>query len=105
MESLLGAAGEEPYRTLDGDATTKFVDLNWQVGGGKFIVNFGTNNPQAVYSYQFVTPNDFQVRDLVSWQVAYSDDGTTLTTIGATVTGAVWPTERGAVTIKYMISV
>lgn len=62
-------SGEEPFRSVDGDTETKWLDFN-----GEPLV-FSFPEPVTVDAYQFVTANDFPDRDPARWTLEGSDDG------------------------------
>jgi hypothetical protein len=67
---------QEPGKMIDGDITTKFLDLNKQPAEFQF------SSLVVLGSYEWVTGDDFPERDMLSWRLkgrkTAADDWTTL---------------------------
>jgi Ca2+-binding RTX toxin-like protein len=59
---------EEPFRAVDGDLTSKWLDFN----KGPLVLDFGTE--LVADSYRFATANDHAERDPVRWRLEASQD-------------------------------
>lgn len=68
-------AGETTANLLDGNLSTKWLDLN------KRELRFAFPNPVAIDSYTFATANDFPERDPSNWRFEGSPDGSTWTVL------------------------
>ncbi|MBO7654253.1 MAG: discoidin domain-containing protein [Kiritimatiellae bacterium] len=68
--------GEAPEKLIDGSVDTKFY-----FGGGVGAMTFELGSPMPIDGYQWYTANDASFRDLVSWSLEISEDGTTWTEV------------------------
>lgn len=72
--------GEGPPNLVDGNTSTKALDLNFINNGlTNFIFQF--SSAKAFNGYRWATANDEEGRDPKSWTVAGSNNGTTWTTL------------------------
>ncbi len=67
---------EGPEKLIDGSVDTKFY-----FGGGVGAMTFELGSPMPIDGYQWYTANDASYRDLVSWTLEVSEDGTTWTEV------------------------
>ena len=84
--------GEEPPKLVDGNLSTKALDLNFTANG---LTNFVFDFTQArgFNGYRWATANDEQSRDPKSWTIEGSEDGTNWESLH-TVNGFISTPER-----------
>lgn len=91
--------GEGPENAYDGNAFTKWLDFNFSGDGASttglsaLVIQFPT--PVSFDSYSWVTANDAESRDPISWTLAVSGDGVTWSTVD-TQSGVAVPLTRYA---------
>lgn len=73
--------GEEPSKLVDGNLTTKALDLNFVSNGNVTNFIFQFTSAKAFNGYRWATANDEEGRDPKSWTIAGSNNGTTWTTL------------------------
>ena len=94
---------ESPPKLIDGIETTKVLDRNVDVDGGSiFIIDAGVGNIFTFDSYYYVTGNDIEQRDPISWTIEGSNDGTNYTVLH-TVTNATITSSRRADTQTFTL--
>ena len=72
--------GEKPPNLVDGNLTTKALDLNFVANGlTNFIFQF--SSAKSFNGYRWATANDEESRDPASWTIAGSNNGTSWTTL------------------------
>ena len=87
--------GEEPSKLIDGNLSTKALDLNFVSNGNVTNFIFQFSSAKAFNGYRWATANDEESRDPKSWTIAGSNNGTTWTTLH-TVSGFVASTTRSS---------
>ena len=96
-------ANEGPANLIDGNINTKVVDLDLDVNGSSvFIIDAGSGNTLQADSYYYVTGNDAEQRDPISWTIEGSNDGTNYTVLH-TVTNATITSSRKTSTQEFSI--
>jgi hypothetical protein len=80
--------GEEPEKVYDGDLETKWLDLDFDMNGRSVIV-IEFPEPVSFDSYRWVTANDSEERDPVSWTLEVSSDGASWTEVDEKVDASV----------------
>jgi len=94
---------ESPPKLIDGIETNKVLDRNVDVDGGSiFIIDAGVGNTFIFDSYYYVTGNDSEQRDPISWTMEGSNDGTSYTVLH-TVTNATITSSRRADTQTFTL--
>ena len=80
-------ATEGALKAIDGDATTKWLDSNFNTnsssltGDSQLVIDTGSGHSVSFNAYKWYTGNDDTQRDPVSWNVYGSNDGSTWTLI------------------------
>ena len=97
-------ANEGPANLIDGNINTKVVDFDIDVNGSSvFIIDAGSGNTLQADSYYYVTGNDAEQRDPISWTIEGSNDGTNYTVLH-TVTNATITSSRKTSTQEFSIA-
>lgn len=91
-------AGEEPFRVMDGDPQSKWLDFERQP------LIFSFPQPVTVDAYSMTTANDFPDRDLLRWTLEGSHDGIHWELLDRMDSNYPVPRERFAETLPFSLS-
>ena len=91
------SSSEDILKLIDGDSNTKFCTTQWGSSvNGSCVITFTFDNLfniNDIHHYRYMTGNDSDSRDPVSWGIKVSKDGSTFITT-ASVSDASIPTSR-----------
>ena len=95
---------EGPANLIDGNINSKVLDFDIDVNGSSvFIIDAGSGNTLQADSYYYVTGNDAEHRDPISWTIEGSNDGTNYTVLH-TVTNATITSSRRTSTQEFSMA-
>jgi len=97
-------SNEQPSKLIDNDNNSKVLDFDIDVNGSSvFIMDAGSGNTLQADSYYYVTGNDAEHRDPISWTIEGSNDGTNYTVLH-TVTNATITSGRRTATQEFIMA-
>lgn len=94
------SSSESPSKLIDGSASTKFCCTNYTSFSSGLVILFDIPERIIFSQYSYVTGNDSNERDPITWKLEYSDDGTKWA-VASEVANATITTSRRAETQKW----